>query len=77
MRLLRYPYALLRDLLNGELTLRATGLVYTTFLALIPAVALTFAVLKAFGAHRELEPLILEFFRPIGDEAAHEHHARG
>jgi len=70
LRLLRYPYALLRDLLNGELTLRATGLVYTTFLALIPAVALTFAVLKAFGAHRELEPLILEFFRPIGDAAA-------
>ena len=70
LRLIRYPYALLRDLLNGELTLRATGLVYTTFLALIPAVALTFAVLKAFGAHRELEPLILEFFRPIGDAAA-------
>jgi membrane protein len=70
LRLLRFPYALLRDLLNGELTLRATGLVYTTFLALIPAVALTFAVLKAFGAHRELEPLILEFFRPIGDAAA-------
>ncbi|MEO8308169.1 MAG: YihY/virulence factor BrkB family protein [Pseudomonadota bacterium] len=70
LRLVRYPYALLRDLLNGELTLRATGLVYTTFLALIPAVALTFAVLKAFGAHRELEPLILDFFRPIGDKAA-------
>lgn len=76
LRLIRYPYALLRDLLNGELTLRATGLVYTTFLALIPAVALTFAVLKAFGAHRELEPLILEFFRPIGDEAAHSITAR-
>jgi membrane protein len=70
LRLLRFPYALIRDLLSGELTLRATGLVYTTFLALIPAVALTFAVLKAFGAHRELEPLILDFFRPIGDEAA-------
>ncbi len=70
LRFLRYPYALLRDLLNGELNLRATGLVYATLLALIPAVALTFAVLKAFGAHRELEPLILEFFRPIGDAAA-------
>jgi membrane protein len=70
LRLLRYPYALLRDLLNGELNLRATGLVYATLLALIPAVALIFAVLKAFGAHRELEPLILEFFRPIGDAAA-------
>lgn len=70
LRVLRYPYALIRDLLNGELNLRATGLVYATLLALIPALALTFAVLKAFGAHRGLEPLILEFFRPIGEEAA-------
>ncbi len=26
LRVLRYPYALIRDLLNGELNLRATGL---------------------------------------------------
>jgi membrane protein len=69
LRVLRYPYAIIRDLLSGELTLRATGLVYATLLALIPLVALSFAVLKAFGAHRELEPLILEFFRPVGDAA--------
>lgn len=69
LRGLRYPYAILRDLLGGELTLRATGLVYTTLLALIPAVALSFAVLKAFGAHREMAPFLLEFFRPLGDAA--------
>ncbi|MGC4029766.1 MAG: YihY/virulence factor BrkB family protein [Steroidobacteraceae bacterium] len=69
LRALRYPYAIVRDLLGGELNLRATGLVYATLLALIPAVALSFAVLKAFGAHRDLEPLILEFFRPIGEAA--------
>jgi membrane protein len=67
LRLLRYPYAIIRDLLGGELTLRATGLVYTTLLALIPTIALSFALLKAFGAHRELEPFLLEFFRPVGD----------
>lgn len=67
LRVLRYPYAILRDLLGGELTLRATGLVYATLLALIPLVALSFAVLKAIGAHRELEPFLLEFFRPVGD----------
>jgi membrane protein len=67
LRVLRYPYAILRDLLGGELTLRATGLVYATLLALIPLVALSFAVLKAVGAHRELEPFLLEFFRPVGD----------
>jgi membrane protein len=66
LRVLRYPFAILRDLLGGELTLRATGLVYATLLALIPLVALSFAVLKAVGAHRELEPFLLEFFRPLG-----------
>ncbi len=35
LRVLRYPYAIIRDVLGGELTLRATGLVYTTLLALI------------------------------------------
>lgn len=67
LRLLRYPFAITRDLLDGELTLRATGLVYNTLLALIPLVALSFAILKAFGAHRELEPFLLEFFRPVGE----------
>jgi membrane protein len=66
LRGLRYPYAILRDLIGGELTLRATGLVYATLLALIPLIALSFAVLKAFGAHRDLEPFLLEFFRPVG-----------
>lgn len=66
LRVLRYPYAILRDLLGGELTLRATGLVYTTLLALIPLIALSFGLLKAIGAHRELEPVLLDFFRPVG-----------
>jgi len=67
---LRYPVAVLRDLAGGELNLRAMGLVYTTLLAIIPAVALSFVVLRAFGLHRDLEPLLLEFFRPVGDGAA-------
>src|SRR5690606_1205167 len=69
LRALRYPYAILRDLLGGQLTLRANGLVYTTLLALIPAMALSFAVLKAFGAHRDMEPFLMEFFRPVGATA--------
>jgi len=46
LRVLRYPYAIVRDLAGGELTLRATGLVYATLLALIPLVALSFAVVQ-------------------------------
>jgi membrane protein len=56
--LLRYPFALIRDLLNGELNLRAMSLVYTTLLSLVPLAAFAFAVLKGLGIHRDLEPLI-------------------
>ena len=68
-RLSRYPYALLRDLLGGQLTLHAMGLVYATLLAVVPLLAFSFAILRVFGAHRELEPLIFEFFRPMGTSA--------
>jgi membrane protein len=68
-RLLRYPHALLRDLLSGQLNLHAMGLVYQTLLALVPLIAFSFSILQVFGAHRELEPLIFEFFRPMGADA--------
>jgi membrane protein len=68
-RLAQYVYALLRDLLGGQLNLHAMGLVYATLLALVPLVAFSFSILKVFGAHRDLEPLIYEFFRPMGDAA--------
>ena len=66
LRLLRYPYAILRDMARGHINLYAMGLVYATLLSVVPLIAFAFAVLKAFGAHRELEPLILEFFKPVG-----------
>ena len=72
LRVLRYPYALLRDLSRGQINLYAMGLVYATLLSLVPLIAFAFAVLKAFGAHRELEPIIFEFFRPMGARAAEE-----
>ena len=65
-RLLRFPYALGRDLQSGQLNLHAMGLVYATLLALIPLLAFSFALLKGFGAQRTLEPLVYEFFRPMG-----------
>ena len=36
-----------RGIAEGQLTLRATGLVYTTLLAIIPLLAFSFSVLKA------------------------------
>jgi membrane protein len=65
----RYLYALLRDLTEGQLTLRAMGLVYTTLLSLVPLLAFSFSVLKGFGVHHQAEPLLLELLRPLGPRA--------
>ena len=32
-------------------------------------VAVAFAVLRALGYHRELEPVLYEFLRPLGEQA--------
>ena len=72
LRILRYPYAVLRDLSRGDITLRATGLVYTTLLSIIPLVAFAFAILKIFGAKHDLEPVVYQFFRPMGGPIADE-----
>src|ERR1700733_9755917 len=52
LRLLRYPYAVVRDLARGEINLRAMGLVYTTLLTLIPLLAFSLSILRIFGGHR-------------------------
>src|SRR5438046_6657331 len=72
LRVLRYPYAVVRDLARGEINLRAMSLVYTTLLSLIPLLAFSFAILKAFGGHHDLEPIVYEFFSPVGGAAAAE-----
>jgi len=72
LRVLRYPYAVVRDLGRGEINLRAMSLVYTTLLSFIPLLAFSFAILKVVGGQRDLQPLIYEFFRPVGGAAATE-----
>lgn len=66
-RILRYPYALLRDILRGDLTMRAMSLVYTTLLSVVPLIALSFSVLKGLGYHRDFEPVLYSFLEPLGD----------
>src|SRR5688500_14702228 len=68
-RILRYPYALVRDITRGELTLRAMSLIYTTLLSIVPLIALSFSVLKGLGYHRDLEPILYNFLEPLGDKA--------
>ena len=68
-RFLRYPYALIRDIAHGDLTLRAMSLVYTMLLSVVPLLALSFSVIKGLGYHRELEPVLYTFLEPLGDKA--------
>jgi membrane protein len=67
--ILRYPYALSRDILREDLTLRAMSLVYTTLLSIVPLFALSFSVLIGLGYHRDLEPVLYNFLEPLGDRA--------
>jgi membrane protein len=68
LRSARICYAVIRDLAAGHLTLRATSLVYTTLLALVPLLAVSFSVLKGFGVQNQIEPLLLNFLKPLGDK---------
>jgi membrane protein len=70
VRLARLALVLARDLAYGQLTLRATGLVYTTLLSLVPLLALSFTVLKAFGVYNQMDPILLNFLAPLGEKSA-------
>jgi len=65
---LRTVYAVGRDLGEGQLTLRAMSLVYTTLLSLVPLLALSFSVLKAFGVHNQVRPTLLVLLAPMGEK---------
>lgn len=69
IRVLRIAHAVARDALDGQLTLRAMSLVYTTLLSLVPLLAVGFSVLKGFGVHNQIEPLLLRGLAPLGDQA--------
>jgi membrane protein len=56
-----------REFTEGQLTLRAMSLVYTTLLSFVPILAISFSVLKAFGVHNEVvEPFLQKFLTPLG-----------
>jgi membrane protein len=68
MLAMRIVYAVVRDLLEGQLSLRAMSLVYTTLLSLVPLLAISFSVLKGFGVHNKLEPMLQSLLEPLGEK---------
>ena len=69
LRWLRYPAALIRDWLGGDISVRAMSLAYTTLLSLVPLMVFSFAILKGLGARGDLRFIVHEFFRPVGSAA--------
>ena len=67
---LRIAYGVGQELQQGQLTLRAMSLVYTTLLSLVPLLAISFSVLKGFGVHGQIEPFLLNLLAPLGEKAA-------
>ena len=65
---LRIFYGAFQDLKSGLPSLRAMGLVYTTLLSLVPLLAVSFSVLKGFGAHNQLEPMLTSLLEPLGEK---------
>ena len=69
LRVARYPAALIRDWLRGEITVRAMSLAYTTLLSIVPLLVFSFAILKSLGARGDLKFIISQFFAPMGGAA--------
>ena len=68
LRILRIAYAVVRDLLSGQHNLHAMSLVYTTLLSLIPLLAVSFAVFRAFSVDLDgVESLLAGFLQPLGE----------
>ncbi|MDH4192675.1 MAG: YihY family inner membrane protein [Nitrospirota bacterium] len=55
---------------ESVLSIRATSLVYTTLLSLVPFLAVTFSVLKAFGIHQQIQPILAQALDPLGPRGA-------
>jgi membrane protein len=70
LRMLRYPYAVVRDVTQGEISLRAMGLVYTTLLSVVPLIAFFLSVLSIFGLEEKLGPWVYELVKPLGEQGA-------
>ena len=67
---LRVLHMLLKELMGGQLNLRAMSLVYTTLLSIVPLLAVSFSVLKGFGVHNKVEPLLFNLLAPLGPNGA-------
>jgi membrane protein len=70
VKALRLALVAVTEFQESFLSIRATSLVYTTLLSLVPFLAVTFSVLKAFGIHQQIEPILAQALDPLGPKGA-------
>lgn len=68
-RLIRAFLSVLSSASRGDLQINAMSLSYTTLLSLVPLLAVTFSVLKAFGSAAVIEPFLMSLMAPLGEAA--------
>ncbi|MGH1536560.1 MAG: YihY/virulence factor BrkB family protein [Gammaproteobacteria bacterium] len=68
LSIVRFVHIMLDDFLDGQLNLRAMSLVFTTMLSIVPLIAVSFSVMKAFGVHNQMEPMLLTYLEPLGQQ---------
>lgn len=75
--LLRFVAAVWHQIIRDKLIIRASGLAYTSLLALVPLIAVGFALFTGFEAFADLKQrirnLLLERFLPAGQEQVTEY----
>ena len=68
IHVLRILSTVVHEFGDGQLTLRAMSLVYTTLLSMVPLLAVSFSVLKAFGVHNQFEEVLLSALAPLAEK---------
>jgi len=66
IRAVRLLYIIVKGFTEEQLILRAMSLVYTTLLSIVPLLAVSFSVLKAFGVHTRFLIFLYYFLEPLG-----------
>jgi membrane protein len=59
-----------RDFIENLVKLQAMALAFKTLLSLAPLLAVIFSILKGFGVHNRMEPVLAEALAPLGEEGA-------
>ena len=67
-RTARVCFAIVRDIMQGNVSLHAMSLVFTSILSIVPLLALSFSLLRYFNVQNHFMPAIEHFLLPMGEK---------